>query len=603
MPRHETTPTPEPSAADRLDRYWDAVVRSGSAVPAPTGDEIDPARAALIGRLHASDRGSVPDSARERVWHRARAIADHARSTEENTMDRTRLAPLPSTGAASNGYGPRPLPHPATPVRRLVDPRRWWPQVEFVAAAALVLVFVGGLVALDGGRPGWLDRRSVRETTVPPAADSVNPTVGMQGPGTEYDVAPGDPPTILALRRLTMQPGAALSQDFKGTTLLEVERGTLVITDELSEHAGILNLGPGGSSSASGDGRLTIRNDGETPAVLVQGLVSPSLRSDAAWGLPFAAGIDEVLLGAGEVVGLSVGQMDVAIFPNSFGGPGGGQSGIGRPGADLLVVEAGRLALTRIQGQVDLLRGTADGTAGVRIGEPESVEAGVETALTTGDGALVQPGAAYSLSNPDERTAATLNLTVSPSFSETVPVATPAAIPAADGLGVPFVANPAECRVEPRSLESVRVLVEATPTVGVTPDPGLRAEISSGVPADAETTAGVTATVREVYACFAGGDALRQLALFSDNAIAQAVAGGDFSAEDLVALSRWTGLGGDYEVVVGEVRSFPDGRVGAAIGGSDIAYLTFVRSGDRWLIDAFDDQPQIEGEVSGTPVP
>ena len=99
----------------------------------------------------------------------------------------------------------------------------------------------------------------------------------------------------------------------------------------------------------------------------------------------------------------------------------------------------------------------------------------------------------------------------------------------------------------------------------------------------------MTATVRELYDCLAAGDKLRPFALFSDNAIALAVAGGGLTPADVEALATPAGEGGDYEVLVADVRVFPDGRAGAAISGSEVAYLTLVRAGDRWLIDAFDD--------------
>jgi hypothetical protein len=56
-------------------------------------------------------------------------------------------------------------------------------------------------------------------------------------------------------------------------------------------------------------------------------------------------------------------------------------------------------------------------------------------------------------------------------------------------------------------------------------------------------------------------------------------------------------VGGASFVILSEVRVFPDGRAGAiVIFDGELVYLTFVRAGDRWLIDAWD-----EGDPVATP--
>jgi len=162
------------------------------------------------------------------------------------------------------------------------------------------------------------------------------------------------------------------------------------------------------------------------------------------------------------------------------------------------------------------------------------------------------------------------------------------------------------CDVEPRSLESVFALAgtppagEATSSVDETP-----VSVAEGEPADAETIAGVRATLDELVACEAAGDGLRVLALLSDDFVldllAMMLAGlNPEEIEQFGTASFWAITVGTSPVVRDEdLRVLVDGRVGAPLrlaeeetepvrDGADVGgYVVFVDSGERWLIDEF----------------
>ncbi len=107
------------------------------------------------------------------------------------------------------------------------------------------------------------------------------------------------------------------------------------------------------------------------------------------------------------------------------------------------------------------------------------------------------------------------------------------ATPAAGAF--PITPDPAECQVEARPREEFLAMnAEATPEEMSTPA-ATTVEVSLGEAADAETVAGVTATVREILACFNPGDFPRALSLFSDDAIRTLTEEDPLSEEELRA--------------------------------------------------------------------
>ena len=164
--------------------------------------------------------------------------------------------------------------------------------------------------------------------------------------------------------------------------------------------------------------------------------------------------------------------------------------------------------------------------------------------------------------------------------------------------GTPYPSVP--CDVEPRTIQELAALeAAATPlpdTSPVTIDIG---EPPRGVPADAETVAGVSRTVQQLVACHLAGDGLRLAALFSDDLL-RVVAGSDGSSLIEFATPTPSPNRDEYLAAVEVVQLLPDGRVSALVtrGGVEdghpapgkTALMFFVREGDRWLIEAIYDE-------------
>src|SRR5687767_8583314 len=86
-------------------------------------------------------------------------------------------------------------------------------------------------------------------------------------------------------------------------------------------------------------------------------------------------------------------------------------------------------------------------------------------------------------------------------------VATPAAYPVAP--------DPRECVIEPATADEIEVIL-GTP-VGEPTDSATPFVPAAGEPADAETSAAVLATLRQVFACANAGDPLRVASFFTDD--------------------------------------------------------------------------------------
>src|SRR5690606_16748616 len=99
------------------------------------------------------------------------------------------------------------------------------------------------------------------------------------------------------------------------------------------------------------------------------------------------------------------------------------------------------------------------------------------------------------------------------------PIAAQESTPATGEFVTP---DPAECTVEPRSMESL-LAISATPGVGTPPvrmqtDPANPTlNIPNGEPADSATVETVTDTIHEMVACENAGDLRRAHAFVSDN--------------------------------------------------------------------------------------
>ncbi len=208
----------------------------------------------------------------------------------------------------------------------------------------------------------------------------------------------------------------------------------------------------------------------------------------------------------------------------------------------------------------------------------------------------------------------TLTLVV-PIGSVSAQVATPAA-QAATPVAVPA----SECTVAPRTVAALEEIVTeadlASATADLDPVPYVKPE---GAPADAETAAGVTVTVRQLVACVNAGDFMRFLALFTNDALRRySVSLGLPLDPDAPLLTPDPSIN-EQLVLAGieDVLVLPDGRVsvvarlsspedGNGVDDEELdVQLILLRQGDRWLIDELipiaspDEQPLAWTPVSG----
>jgi len=155
--------------------------------------------------------------------------------------------------------------------------------------------------------------------------------------------------------------------------------------------------------------------------------------------------------------------------------------------------------------------------------------------------------------------------------------------------------DPAECRIAPRSIDSIASAL-ATPIAGTPTTAKPEGAVATGQPADAaETVAAVTALAREATACGNLGDYRRVFALYTDNGLRVFAADRGMTAEQLagalaatpvpLAEASWQG------VRVRNVRIQPDGRVTAFIDfrspqGVGSVFVALVHQGDRYLVDS-----------------
>jgi hypothetical protein len=164
---------------------------------------------------------------------------------------------------------------------------------------------------------------------------------------------------------------------------------------------------------------------------------------------------------------------------------------------------------------------------------------------------------------------------------------------AQETTGTPTVelVSPQLCNVAPRTIESLNAIVEALPSDGTDVRVPVRFGPGEGDPADELTVQDVTKVAVEMAACLNAGDVLRLYALFSDDGLIPALVPDDlFQAEAATPAT----LPEDDQFAmptVWDVRVQEDGRVTALTElDGEVALITFVWNGDRYLIDLFDDQ-------------
>jgi hypothetical protein len=162
--------------------------------------------------------------------------------------------------------------------------------------------------------------------------------------------------------------------------------------------------------------------------------------------------------------------------------------------------------------------------------------------------------------------------------------------------------GPSECTVAPRQIPPPPATPipapAASPTAYATP---------TGQPADTGTVQAVSATIRESVACANAGDALRDLALFSDRYVENYLYGPtalDISIfRQTAATPQPAAPGEELSIVsISDVKRLGDGRVAATVVTQNAATtftdeLILINERGRWVIDEFH---QLATKTQGT---
>lgn len=163
-----------------------------------------------------------------------------------------------------------------------------------------------------------------------------------------------------------------------------------------------------------------------------------------------------------------------------------------------------------------------------------------------------------------------------------------------------------ECTVAPRQIPPPPATPIATPAASPTPFAQ-----PSGHPADAATVQAVTATIRESVACANAGDALRDLALFSDRYVENYLYGPaalDIALFRQMAATPQPAARGEALALVSvkNVILLSDGRAAATVvtQNTTTTYtdeLILVKGSSRWLIDEFHQLSPLPATATAAP--
>lgn len=169
-------------------------------------------------------------------------------------------------------------------------------------------------------------------------------------------------------------------------------------------------------------------------------------------------------------------------------------------------------------------------------------------------------------------------------------VAAQDASPAANDFVTP---DPAECTVQPRTVDELRAYLDnATVATAMPATPAA----TGGEPADPETVEAVSAVTREVYACLNANAFLRMFALYSDAYVARSLVAEDVNPEALSLFATPIApqdADARTSMAIRDVMVLPDGRVSVLVidrnplGGNTETPTTyiFVEHDGRWLVD------------------
>jgi hypothetical protein len=166
----------------------------------------------------------------------------------------------------------------------------------------------------------------------------------------------------------------------------------------------------------------------------------------------------------------------------------------------------------------------------------------------------------------------------------------------------PAAPDPAECVIEPRSMDDI-VRIVGTPVPGMdasVPAPAASPApfvIPRGEPADTETADEVIATLHQVFACTNGGELLRVYALFTEDFVREFFAQTPLTADVIAFLAATPQpLPKEQQRIIrgfGSVQILADGRAGVMIvldepddpRREEPDYAILEQVDGRWLVD------------------
>lgn len=261
-----------------LRRFWEALDRGRAD---PTAD-LDPALVATVRRLRELHAGSPPADVRDRVWRRLNN--DPAR--------RAVAAPATLGSLHVNGGKPMTAAMSATPWAPK-PPRRSWPIVPLMAAAALLLAVIFGYRAIRGGdgRPNIIPAAITAPTPMPPTPtatpvptdqtllDLVYPAAdiplgeGATGGLTHFTIPPG----TRSSWKPYCCPGIIMQYVLEGAYTVRSEDVTRVVrAGGLAEEVAAGNevvLGPGDTLVTHNETVMEAANTGTVPVELLNNAV------------------------------------------------------------------------------------------------------------------------------------------------------------------------------------------------------------------------------------------------------------------------------------------------------------------------------------------
>jgi hypothetical protein len=458
--------------------------------------------------------------------------------------------------------------------------------MQIAATLLLVVGLVGSWLVIRGGldpersTPQFAAGSPSAGKTIPAGGDAdqerfVSNPVRWELPGTTDRVT-------LSLREIALEPGAEWVREQVGATQIWVRSGELTLSTGAGGSPTIVMSGEGVSYSEYG--RIVLANQGSEPVVMTEGIVVAG-PPDGPLVSDVPDGVSVTVLATGLVS--ASGTVEITLYAESA--QAGGSEYV-QNGARLVSVTDGSLVVTRLGGEIDILRGITPGG----LAESETPETlGDPITLESGDAFLAHPGSGYRVEAAGDGTNSIVALAIVPVPPVDKPVASPFA-DTASAQGELIEVRPGDCTIEPRPIEAFEAIL-SDPFAEGTPQSGMRDQAGTGVAADQETIDGVTDTVRQIVACNAPGTHLEMYSLYSENMLRFHAAAGSMTIADITGLDQLATPASVSPVsgfiAVENVVIFPDGRAGAMVNANgELAYLTFVFEDGRWLIDFWDDQ-------------